>query len=182
MRATAINHVAISAPDLEASVRFYSEVFGLQRLPAPRFPSHPVAWLALGDQQLHLFQHEGAPERHHFGIDVDDFESAYLKIRQLEIRDDTTFLGGIFELPGGEVQMYLRDPAGNLVEVDCPDVTSINRDVVSDIVPLSDLIRQDADSRTARLYPADRYPLPGGDPSLTGGWASPGEGGLRREG
>jgi lactoylglutathione lyase len=168
MRATAINHVAISAPDLEASVRFYSEVFGMQRVPAPRFPSQPVAWLRLGDQQLHLFQREGAPERHHFGIDVDDFESAYLKIRQLEIRDDSTFLGGIFELPGGEVQMYLRDPAGNLVEVDCPDVTALNRDVVGDIVALSDLAPQDAESRTARLYPSDRYPDAGEDGDARG--------------
>ena len=32
MRATAINHVSISAPDLEASVRFYTEVFGMERV------------------------------------------------------------------------------------------------------------------------------------------------------
>ncbi|MBV8432328.1 MAG: VOC family protein [Solirubrobacterales bacterium] len=163
MRATAINHVAISAPDLEASARFYTEVFGMERVPAPRFPSQPVAWLRLGDQQLHLFQREGAPERHHFGIDVDDFEAAYLKIRELEIRDATTFLGGIFELPGGEVQMYMRDPGGNLVEVDCPDIRALDREVVRDIVPLADLASQDAGSRTARLYPSHRYAAAGGD-------------------
>jgi len=48
VRATGINHVAISAPDLDASVRFYTEVFGMQRVPAPNFPSQPVAWLTPG--------------------------------------------------------------------------------------------------------------------------------------
>jgi YD repeat-containing protein len=153
MRATGINHVSISAPDLDASVRFYTEVFGMERVPAPKFGGQPVAWLRLGDQQLHLFQREGAPRFHHFGIDVDDFEAAYLSARELEIRDNATFLGGIFELPGGEAQMYLRDPAGNLVEIDWPDASTLDRNVVSDIVRLSDVVEQDAEGRTARLYP-----------------------------
>ncbi len=152
MRATGINHVAISAPDLEASVRFYTEVFGMERVPAPNFPGQPVAWLTLGSQQLHLFQRAGSPQFHHFGFDVDDFEGAYLKIRSLEIRDETTFMGGIFELPGGEAQMYFRDPAGNLVEVDCPDASALDRDVVKDIVRLSDVTPQSDEGRAARLY------------------------------
>jgi lactoylglutathione lyase len=152
MRATAINHVSISAPDLEASVRFYTEIFGLERVPAPRFAGQPVAWLRLGDQQLHLFQREGAPQYHHFGIDVDDFEAAYLRVRELEIRDEATFLGGIFELPGGEAQMYLRDPAGNLVEIDWPDASTLDRGVVTDIVRLADVVPQGEENRGARLY------------------------------
>ena len=38
------------------------------------------------------------------------------------------------ELPDGAVQMYLRDPAGNLVEINWPDVTTLDRSVVPDIV------------------------------------------------
>ena len=157
MRATGVNHVSVSAPDLEASVRFYTEVFSMERVPAPKFPGQRVAWLRLGPQQLHLFEREGAPRYHHFGLDVDDFEAAYKRVRELEIRDDTTFMGGIFELPGGEVQMYLRDPAGNLVEIDWPDASTLDRGVVTDIVRLADVAPQDAESRTARLYiPARR--------------------------
>jgi catechol 2,3-dioxygenase-like lactoylglutathione lyase family enzyme len=156
VRATGINHVSISAPDLEASVRFYTEVFGMERVPAPRFPGQPVAWLRLGTQQLHLFQREGAPTYHHFGLDVDDFEAAYRRVRMLEIRDDSTFMRGIFELPGGEAQMYLRDPAGNLVEIDCPDASSLDRNVVTDITLLSDLVPQDAEGSAARLYTSPR--------------------------
>src|SRR5205823_8742493 len=97
-------------------------------------------------------QREGAPQYHHFALDVDDFEAAYLKVRELEIRDDATFLSGIRELPGGEAQMYLRDPGGNLVEINWPDISSLDRRVVPDIERLADIVPQDAAARAARLY------------------------------
>jgi catechol 2,3-dioxygenase-like lactoylglutathione lyase family enzyme len=152
MRATGLTHVSISAPDLDASIRFYTEVFGMERVPAPKFSGQPVAWLLLGDQQLHLFQREGAPQFHHFGLDVDDFEATYSKVRELEIQDEVAFTGGIFELPGGEAQMYLRDPAGNLVEVDWPDASTLDRAIVTDIIRLADVVPQDDEGRAARLY------------------------------
>ena len=154
MRATGINHVSISAPDLEASVRFYTTVFGLERVPAPRFSGQAVAWLRLGDQQLHLFQREGAPppQYHHFGLDVDDFEAAYVRVRELELLEEETFLAGVVELPGGEAQMYLRDPAGNLVEIDWPDASTLDRGVVTGMVRLGDMVEQGEENRGARLY------------------------------
>lgn len=144
--------MSISAPDLEVSTSFYTEVFGMERVPAPKFPDQVVVWLRLGDQQLHLFQREGAPQYHHFALEVDDFEAAYAKVRELEIRDDATFLSGIRELPGGEAQMYLRDPAGNLIEVNWPDASSLDRDVVPDITRLVDVVAQDEEGLAARLY------------------------------
>ena len=156
MRAIGINHVSISAPDLDASVRFYTEVFGLEQVPAPRFSGQKVVWLRLGEQQLHLFQREGAPQFHHFALDVDDFEATYSKVRELEICDDRTFLGWIFELPCGEAQMYLRDPGGNLVEIDWPDASTLDRSIVTDIVRLADLVPQGPEGRSARLYTGRR--------------------------
>jgi lactoylglutathione lyase len=153
LRATGINHVSISAPDLEASVRFYTEVFGMERVAAPTFGGQPVVWLRLGDQQLHLFQRDGsAPQFHHLGLDVDDFEAAYVKVHELEISDQDTFTEGVFELPGGEAQMYLRDPAGNLVEIDWPDASTLDRSIITDIVRLADVVVQSAEGRAARLY------------------------------
>ena len=66
--------------------------------------------------------------------------------------DDITFAEGVIELPGGEAQMYLRDPDGNLVEVDWPDVSTLDRNVVGDIVRLADMAPQEAESLGARLY------------------------------
>jgi hypothetical protein len=95
VRATGINHVSIGARDIEASTRFYAEVFGLERIPSPTFQV-PVVWLRLGDLQLHLF-HRGdeAPVYHHLGIDVDDFEGAYLKARELGVLDGETWGGPV---------------------------------------------------------------------------------------
>ena len=154
MKATGVNHVSITAPDLEASIRFYTDVFGLERVPAPTFAGQAVAWLRLGDQQLHLMQRDGAAQFHHFGLDVDDFEAAYQKVRELEIRDDTTFVEGVYELPGGEAQLYLRDPAGNPVEINWPDASTLDETVVTDLVRLADVVPQDEEGLTARLYTA----------------------------
>ena len=44
----------------------------------------------------------------------------------------------IYELPDGGIQMYLRDPGGNLIEVDHPDATTVDRNVVTDVKRLVD--------------------------------------------
>ena len=79
MRATTLNHISIHAEDLDESPAFYTHVFGMQRIPSPSF-RHPVAWLRLGDQELHLFQRDTpAPPLHHFALNVDDFEAVYIR-------------------------------------------------------------------------------------------------------
>jgi len=104
VRATRFNHVSVHAFDLEESLRFYIDVFGLERLPSPNFSTH-VEWLRVGEQQLHLFKSENpAPRSHHFALDVDDFEAAYLKAKELELLDDETFGAAVGEHPDGVVQ------------------------------------------------------------------------------
>jgi catechol 2,3-dioxygenase-like lactoylglutathione lyase family enzyme len=137
---------------MEASLRFYIEVFGMERLPSPNFAQH-VEWLRLGEQQLHLFESESpAPRSHHFALDVDDFEAAYLKAKELDLLDADAFGASVRELPGGAVQMYLRDPAGNLVEVDWPDISTLDRDIVTDISRVADERPQTGEAAQARLY------------------------------
>jgi hypothetical protein len=74
-----------------------------------------------------------APVRHHLGIDVDDFEAAYRKAMELGIRDKRYFPADVCELPDGAVQMYIRDPAGNMVEINWPDVRTLDGSVVTGI-------------------------------------------------
>jgi lactoylglutathione lyase len=154
VRATRFNHVSIHASDMEESLRFYIDVFGMERLPSPNF-SHHVEWLRLGDQQLHLFHRETpAPEFHHIALDVDDFEAAYLKAKELGLLDQDSFGASVRELPGGAVQMYIRDPAGNLVEVDWPDISTLDREVVANITRIADERPQAGDAEHATLYHA----------------------------
>lgn len=151
MRATRFNHVSIVADDMEESLRFYTEILGMERIPSPTFDM-PVEWLRLGDQQLHLFQRETpAPDFHHIALDVDDFEAVFSKVQELGLKDNT--LGpDARELPDGSVQMYLRDPAGNLVEIDWPDASTLDRSIVTTIARLEDDVPQDAEARDASLY------------------------------
>jgi lactoylglutathione lyase len=154
VRATRFNHVSVHAFDLEESLRFYMDVFGLERLPSPNFSTH-VEWLRVGEQQLHLFKSENpAPRSHHFALDVDDFEAAYLKAKELELLDDETFGAAVRELPDGAVQMYIRDPSGNLVEVNWPDVSTLDRSVVTDIRSVADERPQTGEAASATLYHA----------------------------
>ncbi len=153
MRATRFNHVSIHAVDMEESLRFYIEVFGMEHVPSPDF-DHRVEWLRVGDQQLHLFLRDTpAPEFHHLSLEVDDFEAAYVVARDRGRLDDRTFAPTVRELNDGSVQMYLRDPAGNLVEIDWPDVNSLDRSVVNDIGQLRDERPQSPQALRARLFP-----------------------------
>ena len=155
MNARRINHVSIPCRDLDESERFYREAFGLERIPAPDF-RRPVRWLRLGEHQLHLMEtpeDEPLPGQH-FGFDVDDFEAAYLKLRELGAIDDETHMHPIWELPDGSVQMYARDPAGNMIEIDWPDVATLDRAVVGRIPRRADDVPQSAEALTAKLYTA----------------------------
>jgi lactoylglutathione lyase len=153
MRATRFTHVSIHAYDFEESLRFYEEVFGMRRVPSPDF-ALPVEWLELGDQQLHLFHSEDpAPRIHHIGLDVDDFEAVYRIATERGLFDGDAFGAAVRELSDGAVQMYLRDPAGNLVEVNWPDVTTLDRSVVTDITRIADERPQSEEALRATLYP-----------------------------
>jgi catechol 2,3-dioxygenase-like lactoylglutathione lyase family enzyme len=150
--------VSIRANDLEESVRFYEELFGLERIPTARFPQ-PVVWLKLGDQQLHLFeQGDDVPRYHHVAFDVQDFETVYLKAKEMGLLDSETFGPPIREHPAGWVQMYLRDPAGNLLEIDWPDVTTLDRSIVREIARLDDELPQEGEAFAATLYTGSVVP------------------------
>jgi catechol 2,3-dioxygenase-like lactoylglutathione lyase family enzyme len=154
MRATRINHVSIFARDLEESARFYEELFGAERVPTARFPQGLVLWLKLGEQQLHLFESDADDPtlRHHFGMDVDDFDAVYEKAKELGVLDTEAFGTPLRSHPAGWAQLYLRDPGGNLVEVDWPEVGTLKPSTLTDAVPLESTIAQDGDARAATLY------------------------------
>jgi YD repeat-containing protein len=153
MAAISINHVSVHAHDLEQSTTFYEQLFGMERIPTPTF-AFPVAWLRLGRQQLHLFVRSDAhpPRFHHVGLNVDNFDAVYSRASEQRLRDDSAFFSGMYELPDGSVQMYLRDPAGNLVEVDWPDAHTLDARIRKELIPLSATVHQTGDALRATLY------------------------------
>ncbi len=159
-----LNHVSISAEDLAESTRFYEEVFRAETIPTPNF-GFPVQWLRLGDLQLHLFQRpeHSAPRYHHIAFAVDDFAAVFRITKDRGMHDGMTFGHHLYELPGNIAQLYLRDPGGNLVEIDAPNASGLDPAIRSEMMKLSDRFPQDADNLKSTLY-LDRRPgvaLPG---------------------
>jgi lactoylglutathione lyase len=133
MTTNGFTHVSVHAHDLEQSARFYTDLFGMDEIPSPDFPN-AVRWLRVGALQLHLFQsEETAPSAHHFGLDVEDFEAVYLRAKKMGAQVEEGYFSKVYELPDGAVQLYLRDPAGNMVEVNYPDAAALDRSVVGQI-------------------------------------------------
>jgi catechol 2,3-dioxygenase-like lactoylglutathione lyase family enzyme len=156
VKAKRLNHVSVVAKDMAESVRFYTEVLGLEVIPSPTF-AFAVTWLAAGDLQVHLFERDGPgsqpPAFHHFGLEMEDFMAVYERVKALDIEEPETFFSAVYELPDGSIQMYVRDPAGNLVELDFPDAAStVERSRVPEYRRLADDVEQAEASRGATLF------------------------------
>lgn len=149
-----INHVSINARDLGESVRFYVELLGAEPITTPNF-GLPVQWLALGNTQLHVFEKDITPtSHHHLGITVEDVEPVYRAAERWGAFDDAAFGNRLVELPGDVVQLYVRDPAGNLVEIDHKGADRLPADLRERLVPLWDFHPQtDEQMRTSLFVP-----------------------------
>jgi lactoylglutathione lyase len=154
MRATAYTHVSIPALDVEESLAFYRDLFDLEEIPAPNF-NIPVRWLRVGDLQLHLFGVDGdTPHTNqHIGLEVDDFEECYRRVKERGLSDKSFPFRHVWELPDGAVQMYIRDPSDNMVEINWPDVTTLDRSLFGDdLKVLAETWPQSERNRSAMLF------------------------------
>ncbi|MGI8826807.1 MAG: VOC family protein [Chloroflexota bacterium] len=157
MKAIGLNHVSIVARQLHESVAFYMDVFGLEPVATPNF-GFPVQWLRVGELQLHLFERpDGPPTYHHLAFAVDDFEALYTRAGEADLFDAVTFGHHLFELPNGIAQLYLRDPAGNLVEIDSLHAETLSPDIRANMKRLADMQPQSAENLRATLF---ALPLP----------------------
>lgn len=150
-----LNHVSIPARDLAESEAFYRDVLGCERIQAPNF-GFPVCWMRLGGLQLHLQQVGPAPQfrtYQHFAVQVTDFEAAYKALKARGAFEEGTRYGDIWVLPGGELQMFVRDPSDNLFEIDHPNATAVDFSIF-DRPPrhLAQEEAQDEASRKATLF------------------------------
>ena len=147
-----INHVSVNALDLQESVDFYVELLGAELIPTPNF-GIPVQWLALGRTQLHLFERDITPtSHHHLGITVDDLEPVYRAAERRDAFDRRAFGNHLVELPGDVIQLYLRDPAGNLVEIDHAGKDRLPEDLRAEVKGLWDFNPQSDENMDGRLF------------------------------
>ena len=150
-----INHVSIHANDLEESVRFYKELLGAEPLDTPNF-GVPVQWLGLGNTQLHIFLRDAEPQsHHHFAVTVEDLEPVYRRAEEMDAFERGSYAHHIIELPGDVAQTYVRDPAGNLMEIDTPGASRLPEWLRREMRWLGDIHPQSEENLRGRLYVQD---------------------------
>lgn len=113
-----VHHVALQVDDVAAARAFYAEVLGLTEIDRPDFP-FGGAWFQLGVNQLHLGTEDGhaGPERQHFAVQVSDLDAAVAAIEAHGV--EVLNIGLTF--PGAGHQAFVRDPSGNLIELNQPE-------------------------------------------------------------
>jgi extradiol dioxygenase family protein len=129
-----VNHLAVPVEDVDRASGFYQDWFGARVVPSPRFPV-PVAWLLLGKVQVHLVQHSSpASPAYHFGVAIESreqFEALYWRADREGHMDHATFPNHIYEMPGGAVQMYIRDASGNIIECNYRAMSELAPEIVA---------------------------------------------------
>ncbi|MEM6347842.1 MAG: VOC family protein [Bacteroidota bacterium] len=117
MAITEINHVTLIVNNLEETAEFYENELGLEPIPAFVF-DYPTAFFKVTEtQQLHLSEWEDKMSfRGHVCFKVDNFNELFWRFKEQGIIDDKPW-GKVRQLTDGAMQMFIRDPSGNLVEI-----------------------------------------------------------------
>ncbi|HMC39715.1 MAG TPA: VOC family protein [Acidimicrobiales bacterium] len=116
MKPLAVHHVSVNVDDVEAALAFYTDVLGLGLRPDRPDFGFGGAWLDAGGQQVHLIE---APlptnQGQHFALQVADLSAVVdeLRGRGVEVSDPSKV--------GSGLQSFLRDPAGNSIELQQPN-------------------------------------------------------------
>ena len=116
MKVVRVQHVSVNCHGrLDATRRFYSELFELPDHPRPEIPGIDGSWLGLGDVQLHLV--DAAPSGHlpdpvapHWCLWVVDIDAARTELEAAGI----DYIEGA---QGDVVQIWISDPNGQVVEL-----------------------------------------------------------------
>jgi catechol 2,3-dioxygenase-like lactoylglutathione lyase family enzyme len=113
-----VHHVSLDVGDVDAASRFYRDVLGLTPIERPDF-GFPGAWFDAQGTQVHLIEvpSHTAPTSQHFAFRVDDIEAvvAALVDKGVDVR------GPSDGFRGAGRQAFLKDPSGNLIELNQPD-------------------------------------------------------------
>jgi catechol 2,3-dioxygenase-like lactoylglutathione lyase family enzyme len=135
-----LSHVGISVTDLERSIAFYREMFGMEpAMEVMPFAGHPfssvmglpdaagrMCMIVGGNVALELFEFERPSPREqdcdypvadhgisHFGIDVAGIDAVYARLSAAGVR----FHAPVTTFASGMRATYGRDPDGNVFEI-----------------------------------------------------------------
>lgn len=114
---TALHHVNVMVDDLDTAITFYRDVIGLRPRETPPMDFPAQFFTIAPDQELHVNELEDTRAvRAHFCLRVDDLLAVVDRAASVGAIDEETW-GPACRLPSGVIQLFVRDPAGNLVEL-----------------------------------------------------------------
>ncbi len=113
------DHVSISVSDIDASVKFYCDLLGLEQIPRPDF-GFPGAWLSISGNPVHLTT-GGTMRGHDAPLRANDPHFAIRFMGDLDAYLDGLRAHGVpvYELPNSPAadrQTFILDPDGNVIE------------------------------------------------------------------
>jgi len=112
-----IQHINVNVDDLAAAVAFYRDVLGLALDPTPDQGFQSQFFRINARQQIHMnVISDARPFRAHFCMELPDFMGVFRRAKAAGAIDLAPW-GRVRQLPGGKMQMFVRDPHGNLIEV-----------------------------------------------------------------
>ena len=112
-----IQHVNVNVDDLAAAIVFYGTVLGLPLDATPDQGFRSQFFRLGGGQQIHMNEIADSHQfRGHFCIVVPDFAAVFARAKAANAIDIRPW-GRVRRLPSGTMQMFVRDPSGNLVEI-----------------------------------------------------------------
>jgi len=116
MKLGSIHHVSLDVRELEMTGEFYRDTLGLPEIPRPEL-GFPGLWFQAGAQQIHLqcLADREAPPSQHFAFHVEDLDAALAELDARGVQ-----VSPARDIPGGGRQAFLRDPSGNLIELNQP--------------------------------------------------------------
>jgi len=121
-RCSELNHVTLRVPDLGRSKEFYSKLLGLRLLSEDKDSCR----LSLGRGFLSLWK-DSAPGFDHWCVGVQPFTSAPASADDRtrdSVRDTLMRQGFSLRKDEGDSTIYVRDPDGNVVQLEMPGFTA----------------------------------------------------------
>jgi catechol 2,3-dioxygenase-like lactoylglutathione lyase family enzyme len=112
-----MQHVNVNVDDLATAVAFYRDVLGLALDPTPDQGFESQFFRINERQQIHMnVLPDQRPFRAHFCLELPDFAGVFRRAKAAGAIDVAPW-GRVRRLPSGKMQMFVRDPHGNLIEV-----------------------------------------------------------------
>ena len=112
-----IHHVNVAVDDIASATEFYRDVIGLDPIVTPDLGFPAQFFSIAAGQELHVNQLDDVhQQRAHFCIRLDDFAGVVERAAATAAIDSVTW-GPATRIGTGVIQLFVRDPAGNLIEL-----------------------------------------------------------------